>query len=117
MDEQDKQDDQRELLLEIAGCEIAKERVSLLIRNEGKKDPNNTHDCDDICKFQYDIIQEANGSKQEVTKAMFHVPEPWNGNLGEAEILFVSSNPSIDLKEKSFRSSHRRNGQKIKKMG
>lgn len=30
---------------------------------------------------------------------MFHMPEPWKGNLKTAEILFVSSNPSIDLKE------------------
>lgn len=33
---------------------------------------------------------------------MFHVPEPWSGNLKTAEILFVGSNPSIDLKEKLF---------------
>lgn len=33
---------------------------------------------------------------------MFHVPEPWNGNLDTAKILFVSSNPSIDLNEKKF---------------
>ena len=104
MDEQDKQDiqkKQRDLLLEIACCEIAKERVSLLIHEKGEIDLK-SHDCNAVCKFQYDIIQKANGSKQEVTKAMFHVPEPWNGDLKTAEILFVSSNPSIDLDEKKF---------------
>lgn len=28
-----------------------------------------------------------------------HVPEPWNGNIATAPILFVSSNPSIDSQE------------------
>lgn len=97
MDDQEKQDDQRELLLEIAGCEIAKERLDNLMQGIADK-----HPCTSICKFQYDKIQNAEGKKdpkQEFSKAMFHVPEPWNGNLGKAEILFVSSNPSIDLDE------------------
>lgn len=102
MNEQDIREKRRKLLLKIARCEIAKERVSLLIRSKGEKDPSNTHPCDDICKFQYDKIQNAldkDDPKQEVTKAMFHVPEPWNGNLKTAEILFVGSNPNINLKE------------------
>lgn len=100
-EEQNKPDDQRKLLLEIAGCEIAKERVSLLIREKGEIDLE-SHDCNAVCKSQYDKIYHElveNGPEQEVTKAMFHVPEPWNGNLETAEILFVGPNPSIDLKE------------------
>lgn len=105
MNEQDIREKRRKLLLKIARCEIAKVRVSLLIRSKGEKDPSNTHPCDDICKFQYDKIQNAldkDDPKQEVTKAMFHVPEPWNGNLKTAELLFVGSNPSIDLNEEEF---------------
>ena len=30
----------------------------------------------------------------------FQIPEPWNGNLQEAQILFISSNPSISSLEK-----------------
>jgi hypothetical protein len=29
----------------------------------------------------------------------FFIPEPWNGDLENAKILFVSSNPSIDINE------------------
>ena len=29
----------------------------------------------------------------------FQLPEPWNGHLDNAEILFISSNPSIDPNE------------------
>ena len=60
------------------------------------------HPCTSICEYQYKKISKApedSDSKQEFSKAMFHMPEPWNGNLKTAEILFVSSNPSIDLKE------------------
>lgn len=28
-----------------------------------------------------------------------HLPEPWNGHISDAKILFISSNPSIDPKE------------------
>lgn len=103
-DDQEKQDDQRELLLKIARCEIANERLNLLIREKGKIDLE-SHDCNAVCKFQYDKIYHElveNGPEHEVTKAMFHVPEPWNGNLKTAEILFVGSNPSIDLNEEDF---------------
>lgn len=29
----------------------------------------------------------------------FHVPEPWNGDLAHAPLLFISSNPSINADE------------------
>lgn len=97
MNEQDIQKKSRDLLLGIAGCEIAKERLDNLL--QGIADD---HPCTSICEYQYKKISKApedSRSKQEFTKAMFHVPEPWNGNLGKAEILFVGSNPSIDLNE------------------
>lgn len=123
MDEQEKQDDQkiqgdqRELLLKIAHCNIADRILDLLIsgmdekeildelrneRGEGNKRQSDDSVCIDncvkICSHQKELL-EASDSKQEFTKAMFHVPEPWNGNLKTAEILFVGSNPNINLKE------------------
>ena len=57
--------------------------------------------CVKICSYQKKLLEDS-GSEQEFSKAMFHVPEPWSGNLKTAKILFVGSNPSIDLKEKLF---------------
>ncbi len=39
------------------------------------------------------------GSQQAASADRFHVPEPWSGHMPTAPILFVSSNPSIDLTE------------------
>jgi hypothetical protein len=33
---------------------------------------------------------------QRLTRAQWHIPEPWNGHIDEAPLLFVSSNPSFD---------------------
>lgn len=30
----------------------------------------------------------------------FHIPEPWNGHINKAKILYISSNPSIDPNER-----------------
>lgn len=62
--------------------------------------------CKLVCNYQRVNFQEALESSNreesrsgEFTKAKFHTPEPWNGNLDTAEVLFVSSNPSIDFSE------------------
>jgi len=34
-------------------------------------------------------------TSQDVDDALFQVPEPWNGHLSSAPVLFLSSNPSI----------------------
>lgn len=117
-DDQKIQDDQRDLLLKIARCNVADRILDLLIsgmsekeipealRNESEKGNEKTPDylnCQKICEYQYKKISKApddSGSEQEFSKAMFHVPEPWNGNLKTAKILFVGPNPSINLKEK-----------------
>jgi hypothetical protein len=67
-----------ELLLEIACCPVARD-----IR-AGKVD---SHECLRIVKTQ-------DG------KRPFQVPEPWVGQIEHAPILFISSNPSFDEKEK-----------------
>src|SRR5207245_8440907 len=36
------------------------------------------------------------GVQRKVPDADFRVPEPWNGSLARAPLLFVASNPSLD---------------------
>ena len=63
----------KNLLLEIANCcEVEKAKS------------NDCHSC-------HKIVSSQNGE--------FQLPEPWNGHLDNAEILFISSNPSIDPNE------------------
>jgi hypothetical protein len=67
------------LLLEIANCEIARHVL----------DTSDQHcACSKIVAAQG--APDWNG---------FQVPEPWSGHLGEAPILFFSSNPSISTRE------------------
>lgn len=108
----------RDLLLKIARCNVADKVLDLLIsgmnedeileklRNErGKGNERQSDDavcidnCIKICSYQKKLLKGSD-SKQEFSKSMFHVPEPWSGNLKTAEVLFVGSNPTIDLKEK-----------------
>ena len=42
------------------------------------------------CKKIYSVQKNCNPK---------HVPEPWNGHLSSAKIMYVSSNPSIDCRE------------------
>jgi hypothetical protein len=37
---------------------------------------------------------------QHLPRSRYHVPEPWNGRIETAPILFVSSNPSFSPSEK-----------------
>lgn len=85
---------QRELLLQIAQCELADDTLDDLLSGAPSSKP-----CAEICNYQIQQAAEAGHSRDEYTKTMFHVPEPWNGNLETAEILFVSSNPSFDPNE------------------
>lgn len=86
---------QRELLLQIAQCELADDTLDDLLSDA----PSLDSPCAGICDYQIQQSVEAGHSRDEYTKTMFHVPEPWNGNLETAEILFVSSNPSFDPNE------------------
>lgn len=93
--------EQRKLLLQIANCKIAHETLDSLLAERDTDDLP----CKEICNYQLDHFQkEAGGTAQGNTpqtnkKSLFHSPEPWNGNLDTAEILFVSSNPNIDFDE------------------
>jgi hypothetical protein len=68
-----------DLLLEIARCPIVE---------HCKADRQSKHPCAEIVWSQ---PQESLAAQQ--------VPMPWSGHLEQAPILFLSSNPSIDLRE------------------
>lgn len=68
-----------DLLWEIANC-------GELRRCKAQPDP--AHPCQAIVDLQADVPWPEHQR-----------PEPWNGDLGSAPILFVSSNPSIDRSE------------------
>ena len=98
--------EQREVFRAIARCPIADEILNHLLDPKSGNDglSKEARACRDICSYQQNEISkitEKYGSEYQVefSKETFHMPEPWNGNLGEAEILFVSSNPSFDILE------------------
>src|SRR5450755_869158 len=74
-------DQQRaQLLLNIARCNTMNQLIEA---------PNPAHVCSEIV-----------GAQAAMPGHVAHqVPEPWNGNLHEANILFISSNPSISQAE------------------
>ena len=53
--------------------------------------PQSPNPCAKVIAFQHLIHPESLDQHQ--------VPEPWSGNIQQAPILFLSSNPSIDGKE------------------
>ncbi|NBO56588.1 MAG: hypothetical protein EBU84_18800, partial [Actinobacteria bacterium] len=63
---------ERQLAVQIARCS----ELQLALNDK-------THPCRDVVMEQSELADR-------------HIPEPWFGNLAEAQILFVSSNPSID---------------------
>jgi hypothetical protein len=67
-----------QLLLEIARCPIV----------EAHFESQQNHPCREIVESQ--LVKSLSG---------FQLPEPWNGQIELAPILFLSSNPSIDPKE------------------
>jgi hypothetical protein len=68
------------LLLEIAHCPSM---VACL------NDPQQPHPCAQIV-----------GTQLEHGNALHQIPEPWNGDLCNAPVLFISSNPSISAAER-----------------
>lgn len=69
-----------DLLLEIAHCQTKHDLLA---------DRRAEHSC---ARIVHDQRPRENGHTQ--------LPEPWNGNLGAAPLLFVSSNPSISRQER-----------------
>ena len=77
--------DAKQLLLEIAHCEVARRHCEVT-RERGP--------CSAIV-----ASQEASSWES------FQAPEPWSGDLVRAPILFLSSNPSISTTE-AFQTGH-----------
>jgi hypothetical protein len=71
-----------ELLQEITRCPLIQAWFA---------SPQSPNPCAKIIAFQHTIHQE--------TLDQHQVPEPWSGNIQQAPILFLSSNPSIDEQE------------------
>lgn len=70
-----------ELLLGISYCDEVAKAID-----------NKEHPCNEVVNFQFS--NNPNGKWQH--------PEPWNGNLDTAEILFIGSNPNINFNELDF---------------
>ena len=75
-----------DLLLEIAHCPVAKSCL---------ENKHTSHPCSDIVE-----------SQDVKTWTDYQLPEPWNGDLEHASILFLSSNPSIS-KHKNYLKQER----------
>jgi hypothetical protein len=73
--------DCQKLLLDIAKCK------NFINYVDGGEFSNN---CRSILESQND---------EGISKDNYQVPEPWNGDIENARVLFVSSNPSIDENE------------------
>lgn len=72
--------DAKDLLIQIASCQVAKEEF----QNPGKH-----ISCSPIIRGQ-----------RATSWSNFQVPEPWTGHLASAPLLSLSSNPSISYTEK-----------------
>lgn len=57
-----------------------------------------THPCNKIVNWQSTELPELRGLKT-FDLSVAHRPEPWAGNLAEAKILFLGSNPSFNAEE------------------
>ncbi|MFN2927496.1 uracil-DNA glycosylase family protein [Lachnospiraceae bacterium YH-ros2228] len=68
----------KNLMMSISNCDEVE---------RAKEDSN--HPCYKIVHYQY----------IENQRKVFQHPEPWNGNIEKAAVLFVGSNPSIDFDE------------------
>jgi hypothetical protein len=84
---------ERRLAIEIARC-------SQVAVAEG----DSSHPCSKVVNFQKDFSDR-------------HVPEAWFGNLANAHVLFVSSNPSIDMNVDETGENYPRAGWTNEKIG
>ncbi len=74
--------DERRILLSVARCSEARSRL------------DSSHPCSAIV-----------GGQQARSHARFQLPEPWRGDIRNAPLLFVSSNPGLGDDDDSLRGS------------
>lgn len=89
--------EEKEVFRKIAGCSIANRIVDDL--EAGNPIDESYKSCEEVCLHQKEKFDALRDEQVRFSKETFHMPEPWNGNLSTAEILFVSSNPSFDINE------------------
>ena len=78
---------EKDLLLKIARNEEPQKVFDKLNKGQLVKSPYST-----IVKYQID-------NKEELGIKSMQLPEPWNGHLSKAKIMFISSNPSIGYED------------------
>lgn len=78
---------EKDLLLKIARNEEPQKVFDQLKKGQPVKSPYST-----IVKYQIN-------NKEELGIKSMQLPEPWNGHLSKAKIMFISSNPSIDYED------------------
>lgn len=96
--------EQKKLFEQIARCSVADDIIDDLLANGPKDKP-----CSAICSYQQDKINGLGDERVRFGKETFHMPEPWNGNLSKADILFVSSNPNFSIDETTPELARKKN--------
>lgn len=106
--------EEKEVFRKIAGCSIANRIVDDLEAGNPIDEPYKS--CEKICSYQQEEFDHLRNKQVRFSKETFHMPEPWNGNLSTAEILFVSSNPSFDINETTPELARKKNKEVLPKI-
>ena len=106
--------EEKEVFRKIAGCSIANRIIDDLEARNPIDEPYKS--CETICLHQKEKFDGLRNEQVRFSKETFHMPEPWNGNLSTAEILFVSSNPSFDINETTPELARKENKEVLPKI-
>ena len=106
--------EEKEVFRKIAGCSIANRIIDDLEARNPIDEPYKS--CEKICLHQKEKFDGLRNEQVRFSKETFHMPEPWNGNLSKAEILFVSSNPSFDINETTPELARKENKEVLPKI-
>lgn len=104
----------KEVFRKIAGCSIANRIIDDLEARNPIDEPYKS--CEKICSYQQEEFDHLRNEQVRFSKETFHMPEPWNGNLSTAEILFISSNPSFDINETTPELARKKNKEVLPKI-
>lgn len=106
--------EEKEVFRKIAGCSIANRIIDDLEARNPIDEPYKS--CETICLHQKEKFDDLRNEQVRFSKETFHMPEPWNGNLSTAEILFVSSNPSFNINETTPELARKENKEVLPKI-
>lgn len=106
--------EEKEVFRKIAGCSIANRILNDLEARNPIDEPYKS--CEKICLEQKNEFDNLRDEQVQFSKETFHMPEPWNGNLSKAKILFVSSNPSFDINETTPELARKENKEVLPKI-